>query len=131
MAGKTRLFIAVHASKEVSDYLLRIQKEFSKLGDFKFTNSPHITLKFLGWVDNEKLRLINNILNEIKSSAFGLALNNLGVFPSLGSAKVLWVGVSGNINTLQDQVENKLKKDFGLEERFKAHITLARIRKIT
>ena len=59
-----------------------------------------------------------------------MQLNNLGVFPSPSSARVLWVDAIGSINGLQKQIELKLKKEFGEETRFKSHITLAMIKKI-
>ncbi|MBS3108568.1 RNA 2',3'-cyclic phosphodiesterase [Candidatus Woesearchaeota archaeon] len=125
-----RLFISVLVSKEVENYLKEIQKLFSNSGDFKFTKSFHITLKFLGWVDDNKLKHIDSLLKEITYNSFELQLNNLGVFPSPSSARVLWVDAIGSINGLQKQIELKLKKEFGEETRFKSHITLAMIKKI-
>ena len=125
-----RLFIAIDVSKEVHGYLLELQKSFSNLGSFKFTKTFHITLKFLGWVEDEKMQLLNNLLKGIKYNSFGITLNNIGVFPSPGSARILWIDITGNIKCLQEQIQSKLKKDFGSEERFHPHITLARIKKI-
>ncbi len=128
--AKIRLFLAIKVSEEARNYLLGLQKKFSAVGDFKFVKEFHLTLKFLGYVDEEDTEKIDSLMKEIKYRKFEMCLGGLGVFPSINSARVLWVDVKGNVQGLQDIVEGKLKKDYGAAERFKGHITLARIKSV-
>ena len=128
--AKIRLFVAIKASDEAEDYLFKLQKKFSGLGDFKFVKEFHLTLKFLGYVDEGDVEKIDSLMKRIKYRKFELCLSELGVFPGVGSARVLWVGTEGNVRGLWELVETSLKKDYGTEERFKEHITLARINHI-
>lgn len=125
-----RLFIAITISEDVKNYLVDIQKTFLGTGNFNFVNDFHLTLKFLGDVDEAEIENLDNLLNEIKYNKFELSLNRLGAFPNINDARVLWIDVIGDVQGLWKLIENKLKKDFGSENRFKEHITLARIKQI-
>jgi len=128
--AKIRLFVAIKISDDTKDYLLALQKKFLGLGDFKFVKEFHLTLKFLGYADEGDIEKIDSLMKEIKYKKFELCLSEIGVFPNVGSARVLWVGTEGNVRGLWELVENSLKKDYGSEERFKEHITLARIKHV-
>jgi 2'-5' RNA ligase len=69
-------------------------------------------------------------------SPFHLEIAGLGAFPSLKQARVLWVGVGGQLDklsTLQQEIDSALAAlGFGREERpFVPHLTLARVREAT
>lgn len=94
----------------------------------------HITLVFLGTVASEKRPLIEFAMAQAmhKSKAFELAISHLGTFPSLQRPSVLWLGLEGQTEKLQ-QLHHRLRQHlstlFRSEERsFKAHITLARLK---
>jgi len=125
-----RLFIAIMINEEVTAYLKELQKKFLGLGYFNFVNGFHLTLKFLGDVDDDKIEKIDELLKKVRHRKFKLCLNSLGVFPSPRNARVLYVGVSGNIGDLWNKIEMKLKNEFGSREEFKEHITLARVKNI-
>ena len=95
----------------------------------------HLTLKFLGYVDEAKVPALVQALTRAceGSGPFELALSGLGVFPSPSRPRVAWVGLSGGVETLlrlQEGVENVLSPlGFPREERsFTPHLTIARLR---
>ena len=133
-----RTFIAFELSSAIKEELGRLKQEIKKVdADVKWSHPDniHLTLKFLGNVEEEKIEQIKNILNEISSveKPFEITLFKLGAFPSLDYPKVLWVGIDKNCSeveriakTLEDSLE---KIGFEKEEKsFSAHLTLGRIK---
>jgi len=123
-----RLFIAIDVSKEVQDYLLKIQSKLDR--SVRLTKSFHITLKYLGEVSENLVPKIKEKLDEIKFEDFELELLELGTFPNKNFIKVIWIGVKDQLQImkLQEQVEKKLKEfNFKRDFNFHPHITLARV----
>lgn len=128
-----RLFTAIELPEEIKDYLFSIKDEFNR--DLAKVNwvaksKLHITLKFLGEVNEKILPGIIEKLKKIKFDSFELELDNLGIFPNENYARVLWVGVK-NFNKvigLQQNVEDELRDYFEKDKEFSAHITLGRIK---
>lgn len=120
-----RLFIAIELSKEASSELDRVQKEI-KVGTL--TKQHHLTLKFLGESDPEK---VIPLLKKVKFEAFEISLSDMGFFPNEDFVRIVWVGVKPEeeVVELQKRVEKeleplKIKNNFD----FHPHITLSRIR---
>lgn len=94
----------------------------------------HLTLKFLGWIDDEKTARVKALLREVagRHQAFALRLQGTGAFPSERSPRVLWIGVSAGreLAALQAELETELEREgFAREERvFNPHLTLGRIK---
>jgi 2'-5' RNA ligase len=96
------------------------------------TEQLHLTLKFLGDVENGMLPDIRQALAGINHEAFSMSLKTVGHFPPRGMPRVLWVG----INPIQEAVSlrNKVEKalwDIGIERekrKFSPHVTLARLK---
>jgi 2'-5' RNA ligase len=93
----------------------------------------HLTLKFLGNIPTEDAAPLATAMDEAAAglSAMSLAIRGVGVFPGLRKARVLWAGLSGDIEALfrlQAAVEARLEAlGFARERRpFKAHLTLGR-----
>lgn len=120
----------------VDSFEARIKKRLKNVKWVNFKNL-HITLHFFGETDPEKLKIIQNVAAETARhfEAFPLVLEHIGVFPSRGAPRVLWIGVSGQsakfIRPLQQDLEIRLSAEgFKSEERkFNPHITFARPRK--
>ena len=125
-----RLFIAVEFDSNIFR-LIQNKIDTSNL-KLKFTNTYHLTVKFLGEVSDEKVELIKRRLGEVKFSSFDVLLGDIGFFPNAHYVKVIWVGFFANdkINELQRKVDDALSELFSSEKRFHAHITLARVRDI-
>ncbi|RLE45068.1 RNA 2',3'-cyclic phosphodiesterase [Candidatus Woesearchaeota archaeon] len=127
-----RLFIAIDLPEHVKDYLELVKREFSRyfLAKWVRRENIHLTVKFLGEVKDELVDELINRLNRIKIKPFKLCIDSLGVFPSERFARVLWAGfdASSELIDLRRQIDSELP--FGDEKEFKAHATIARIKKI-
>ena len=95
----------------------------------------HITLCFLGPVDQSKFPLVEQILENIAASSPVISTSNrgLGAFPDDHHMRVLWAGVrkSRSLNALQTRLQDALvEAGFRRDERdFVPHLTLGRLRK--
>ena len=137
---KKRIFIAVDISEEarqkVAEYIGELKREFSniKVG-WDRPEKLHLTLKFLGDTEENQLEKLKEIVEKIAGQFSNLKfqISNTGVFPSPRNARVLWLGVNGDVEELQKinsvlEVECE-KIGFKKEKRiFKPHLTIARIR---
>lgn len=125
-----RLFIAIDVSKEVHDYLYKIQSKLDK--NLTLLSSFHLTLKYLGEISEKMIPQINSNLSKIKFEPFNLELNEIGSFPNKKFIKIIWVGVKdqSKLMDLQKKVEVTLEEfNFKKEFVFHPHITLARVNK--
>jgi len=133
-----RSFIAIELPKDVRDFLGGIQERLKSSGaDVKWVEPQniHLTLKFLGEVDEKKLDKISGILEDIaqKGSAFKIRIASLGAFPKINFPRVIWVGLDkGDEETksIARGLEEKIEKvGIPKEDRaFSSHITLGRTR---
>jgi len=124
-----RLFIAIDL-EELKDELDIVKDEIDdSLGKINKVSTYHLTLKFLG--DVEEVDSVKEKLNEIEFEKFSLTLDKVGVFPNENYIKVIWVGVKpwDKVKELQSKVEDVLKEfNFKKDFEFHPHITLARVR---
>jgi len=134
-----RCFIAIEMSNEVKSALGILQEELKKYpGDVKWVepNNIHLTLKFLGNVDEEDTSRIIEIMREVckRCQPFELRVRGIGIFPNTKSPRVLWAGVEyiTIFEGLQRDIENGLMRlGFKQEERgFTPHLTLGRFRSL-
>ena len=133
-----RTFIAITLTQEAKEFLAEVQSELKKsAADIKWveTKNIHLTLKFLGEIDQTQLQEIIRIIAEItqETNQFQVQLSSLGAFPSLRSPKVIWAGIEQGEKETKEiflALENKLKQiGFEKEKRgFSSHITLGRVR---
>ncbi len=134
----SRTFIAISIPIEVQRTLGQLQ-EFLKeeLPSVRWTKVEgiHLTLKFLGEVENNILGSIEEVIREIAQTlpTFSLQVRGLDCFPLKGSPKVLWVGVeesTGTLRKLVSSLENIMESlSFPKEKRgFRPHLTLGRFR---
>ena len=124
-----RLFIAIDFN-ELKDYFAELQKRLpsnAKLSRVKFF---HLTLKFLGEVQPNKIDEIIENLRKFKFEKFSVSLDSIGIFPTENYIRVVWIGLKPEekVMVLQKQIDNSLEKFFKKEKDFKAHITLARVK---
>ena len=124
-----RCFIAIDIPFE--EEFKKYQEEISSFGGFSFPKEFHLTLKFLGEVNEDKIEKIKDKLKEIKFKPFKARLSNLGVFPDKKHINVIWINLIPQdiIIKLQQSVEDVLEQFFEKEKReFKAHVTLTRVK---
>lgn len=134
-----RSFVAIELPAEVKDTLTRIQAQFkrARLESVRWVdpNNIHLTLKFLGDINSDRVGEIIEALSEAAgdTSPFSLTVAELGVFPSPKRIQIVWVGLGGDteqLAALQKHVESNLSiLGFPPEGRaFTPHLTLARVR---
>jgi 2'-5' RNA ligase len=95
----------------------------------------HLTLKFL---DNINPEDVAGIIAAVESAARGqkplvLSARAVGVFPGLSRDRIIWTGLTGQVNALtrlhRSLDTSLLKLGFPKEKRpFKGHLTLGRIK---
>ncbi len=138
MSETIRSFIAIELSPENQTKLSQIIQELKTSGaDVKWVKAEniHLTLKFLGNVEQAQIEAINEILQETAGEfeKFEFQLNELGAFPRIQSPRVIWVNAQaqeGIIGKIVLKLEGSLEKlGFAKEEReFTPHITIGRVR---
>ncbi len=89
----------------------------------------HLTLKFLGKIDEKMLEKINSLLSGIKFPAMNLSFGEIGTFDYKGTPKIVWLKISG-ADKLQGEIDKALEELFLPEKRFMSHLTIARIKQI-
>jgi len=92
----------------------------------------HITLRFIGEVDNGVFADVIDALADVHMPPFPVAVAGLGHFPPRGAPKVLWAGVADGapLIRLHDKIERRLQA-LGLApdgRKFTPHLTLARLK---
>lgn len=131
MKALIRTFIAVELDPGFREEIRRIQEKFSDF-NLKFVDPEivHITLKFLGDIEESKVKALSAALDSLLCEPFDAKFEGIGVFPKPSNPKVLWLGAKGNFEALHDNVETVLKPfKFKEDERaFTAHATLARVK---
>lgn len=132
LENRIRAFVCLEVSDEVIKEVARVQE---LVGNQLFTGKMtelenlHLTLKFLGEIDEEKLEKVKEKLKSIKFENFEIKLCGIGVFSSKGSPRIVWIKLGGKeIFELQKRIDDSLKEYFKVEERFMSHMTIARVR---
>lgn len=127
-----RIFISIDLPKEVKDYLFELQKSLRDLGKINWVakKNLHLTLKFFGEIkDTNKVK---EILKEIKFNKFKMALKGAGIFPNKNIIRVFWVGLEpvNELINLQKKIDEALLLKFPKDQKFLAHLTLGRVKRI-
>jgi RNA 2',3'-cyclic 3'-phosphodiesterase len=129
-----RLFIAIELTNEirraVADLLGELRKAAPQAKWVRAENL-HVTLKFLGRTEPDKLVAIQNALGSLRSpEPIMLDFSGLGFFPNEKRPRVFWMGMnaSSNLPSLAEAIDHAVHKlGFPLETRpFAPHLTLAR-----
>jgi RNA 2',3'-cyclic 3'-phosphodiesterase len=134
----TRTFIAIELGDAARAYLARqIARLRTDLPSVHWVDPAglHLTLAFLGELDDERLRLACDAAAQAAAGAgpFGLRVAGLGMFGRLNAPRVVWAGVGGELDHLR-RLHAALRdalaaRGFAPEERdFSPHLTLARLR---
>ncbi len=134
-----RSFIAIELPDELKSELVQLEARLKSGGQFRVKwvdpNGIHLTLKFLGDIAADRVEEIVGAMEEAARgiSTFQLKVKGLGVFPNPKRAQVAWVGLSGEVDKL-DQLQKCLEPSLASlgfapeSRRFTPHLTLARLR---
>ncbi len=126
-----RLFVAVDFPPSVNDRLIGL---CNGVPGAKWVSAGqlHLTLRFIGEVDNGTFADIAEALSEVAAAPFAMRLEGVGHFPPRGAPRVLWAGVGDGapLARLHHKIEAQLRR-LGLppdRRKFAPHVTLARLR---
>jgi len=133
-----RTFIAIELSEEIRNALAQIQSHLKYAGaDIKWVekNNVHLTLRFLGEIDEERCEKVKAALDQIAGEfkPFELNLKDIGAFPKIEFPRVIWVGLDKGAKEsaeIAKRIDAELSK-IGFQEEtrpFAAHLTIGRVR---
>lgn len=138
MPTTIRAFVACELPHDLRKAIGEIQRGIKSRGiKMKWVkeNSIHLTLKFLGDIEQKSIPSISECLRHAAKgfSPLSLCAQGIGVFPNLKRPRVAWVGIGGELGkltALQHQLNDVLESvGFAKEKRsFKGHLTFARIK---
>jgi len=133
-----RLFVSVDLPDELAEDVAAVQERFEDASGLKFTDpeQAHVTLKFLGDVEEDRVGTVADAVGEAVADAdvepFTACYEGLGVFPSMEYISVLWLGVAeggDELTRLHEAIEAQTT-EMGFEpedHEFTPHVTLARM----
>lgn len=130
-----RIFVGIKLDEATRESIARELKPFKKVANsIRWTESGniHLTMKFIGEVDDTMVTRIEKALLQVKSAAdpFGLKISGFGKFPAGDDLHIFWAGVDDTpqLQTLFAWIENTLAPlGIARESRpFSPHITLGR-----
>lgn len=113
--------------------LPRLQRGLSSRLTWTRPKNWHLTLKFLGEVEEGRAQELGAALAHLRFAPFDLAAGPAGFFPNAKKPRVFWLGLSQGAQecaALAGRVEDLCAGlGFPAEDRpFAAHLTLARVR---
>ena len=132
-----RAFIAIAVPESVLRRCEEISADLRKLnleGRFAKAQSIHLTLQFLGNIEEAKVAGIRQVLERAghEVAPFDVEVCQLGAFPHLASPRVVWVGLEPVValKELQSKIQQGLERlGFSKENReFHPHLTLLRLK---
>ncbi len=126
-----RLFVAIELSERV---LERLESLCHGVPGARWTpiENMHLTLRFIGEVDEDDAGDIDHALAGVRAPGFDLVFERLDSFGSKERARSIWAGVTANpaLDHLQGKIESALVRA-GLPpegRKFVPHVTLARLK---
>lgn len=130
-----RIFIAIELPKNIKEKIIDIENKLDFDAKYVKPENIHLTLAFLGNVEEEKLKVLESELEKDLAGLqpFKLEISGLGGFPQPQRAHTLWIGVEEQpkLASLELVLRRKLQGlEFQTDSRpFTPHITIARLRK--
>jgi 2'-5' RNA ligase len=125
-----RCFVSIDLEPGLREKVAEIQTKLALPG-LKMVKPEglHITLKFLGELDEQQVNDVVQKLHKVKFTGFGVNFAGIGVFPDPRHIRVVWIGIeSKELGALAKQVAGALVEyESERMQDFKAHLTLARV----
>ena len=138
MSKTIRTFIAIKIPGNIISKIRKLQEGIKVYGlKIRWVRSEniHLTLKFLGDVEAVKVGEIAEAISKTveRYTPISLKAKGIGVFPGIKHPRVLWVGITGQLESLvrlQKTLDENLKAlGFPGEKRpLNGHLTMGRIR---
>jgi len=128
-----RIFIAVDLPDQVRERIAEIAANFDRSG-VKLVKPElvHVTMKFLGEVEERVVKEICTALSGVASQPFKAQIGGVGAFPKPSYIRVIWLGASGSFDLLHSEVDRILGSfGFAPDDDFVAHATIARVKRVS
>jgi 2'-5' RNA ligase len=138
MPKRIRTFIGIAVAERVREQLVALQKRLRAAADEVKWVEPenlHLTLKFLGEVDEQDLYAVCKTAEEAvaEQAPFEMLVAGVGAFPTEQRPRIIWAGVTqGSAPAIA--IQAKLEKLFASQgypredRRYTPHLTLGRSR---
>lgn len=136
--SQVRAFIACDIPDIILEKISSVQERLKGLDadvTWAKTGGIHITLKFLGAIEESYIDKVAAVIEEASEgqTPFEISIKGSGAFPNLKNARVIWIGVEDGakaLSKLQQGLDDRLKGlGFEPEEReFRPHLTLGRVK---
>ncbi len=132
-----RLFVGIPLPDHVKDAVYgEIQRWQARVNGIKFVEREnlHITLKFIGEVDDGRAKNIAAALRSVEARQFDVEVRGIGAFPNPARARVIWAGVGKGfeeIVALSREIDEILAKEGVPREskEFHPHVTMGRVKR--
>ena len=98
------------------------------------THNIHITLVFIGEIQENKLELVKEAMGKLSFNSFKVKLKGTGAFPNLSRPRVVWIGIEEGLQELRSIRGTLLKELLGRgvrpddEKEFSPHLTIGRVK---
>ena len=133
-----RTFIAAVLADEIKQKLREVVENLKEIdADVKYVKpeNAHLTLKFLGYVNESRLEDIKMALETTLKDTmpFEVSFSGISAFPSVNVPRVVWLGVKQGRETLhgvRDRLEENLS-EIGIEKEgreYHSHLTVGRVK---
>jgi 2'-5' RNA ligase len=136
MSDTIRTFIAFELPDAILAALDKVQRALRPYGfrvRWARSEGIHLTLKFLGDIKAADIEPIAGIMSDAAKdfAPFSLTARAIGVFPSIKRPRVIWSGLAGDVNLLEDlqqKIDASLTRIGFIKENrpFRGHLTLGR-----
>ena len=135
-----RTFIAIEIDginkKILSDVISSLKKSDTNI-KWITQDQMHLTLKFLGNVEENTIKNISDAIKSIATNykKFNLSFSKIGAFPNTKQPRVIWIGIEKGKNELKilnEKIEAECEKlGFEKEKReYRPHLTLGRVKSL-
>lgn len=125
-----RLFIGIDLSQSMKSYLLSVSKSIERHTQGRVTalNNYHLTLAFLGELDDKEMNVLKSLMNQIQFNAFEMTISEVDYFQK-GERFIYYMGIKPNssLKTLYQKVVDVITPlGLNIHGKFSPHITLIR-----
>lgn len=137
---KVRSFIAIALPDELESKLSNVVESLKEVNARIKCVSPeniHLTLRFLGYPEESKLKDIEQVMEEALKDIqpFEILLKGIGAFPNPGKPKVIWAGVetgAEEVCAMREKIEKGLNSNGIAREKrpYHAHLTIGRVKSL-
>lgn len=133
-----RTFVSIEIPDDIKERIEKLVNKLKRmLTPIRWVEQKnlHVTLKFIGWVKDEKVPPLIECIKGCagKFGSFDLSFSGLGVFPSVKRPRVIWIGTgtgADKVKKLGECMESEMAKEGIREEEreFSPHLTIGRIK---